>query len=40
VIEVENFPVVVTMDSKGRSLHEEILNESSKRYKSIIDNIK
>jgi len=40
VIEVENFPAVVTMDSKGRSLHEDVLNESRKVYESIIEKIR
>jgi fumarate hydratase subunit beta len=31
VIEVENFPAVVTMDSHGKSLHAEILDKSSRR---------
>ncbi len=30
VIEVEDFPVVVTMDSHGKSLHKEILEKSEK----------
>ena len=32
--EVKNFPVVVTMDANGNSLHEEILKESSERLKN------
>ncbi len=28
-LEVENFPVVVTIDAHGRSLHEEVFNASS-----------
>lgn len=30
VIEVEDFPLVVTMDSHGQSIHKEILEKSSK----------
>ncbi len=30
VIEVEDFPVVVTMDSHGKSMHKEILEKSTK----------
>lgn len=40
VIEVENFPLVVTMDSKGRSLHKEILDISRDNAKKIISGIK
>lgn len=35
VIEVENFPAVVTMDSHGKSLHREILDESTRRFAEI-----
>jgi fumarate hydratase class I len=31
VIEVEDFPLVVTMDSHGRSLHSQVLEESLRR---------
>jgi len=36
VIEVEDFPVVVTMDSHGNSIHKEILEKSSKTAKELI----
>ncbi len=36
VIEVEDFPVIVTMDSKGNSLHTEILEKSRKVYEELI----
>ena len=35
VIEVENFPAVVTMDSHGKSLHRQILDESTRRFAEI-----
>jgi len=34
--EVKDFPVIVTMDAHGNSLHEEILNKSNKNLKNII----
>jgi fumarate hydratase subunit beta len=36
VIEVENFPVVVTMDSHGRSLHAEVLERSTQNAQKIL----
>jgi fumarate hydratase subunit beta len=36
VIEVRNFPVVVTMDAHGRSLHEIVRNTSKKKYERLI----
>ena len=36
VIEVEDFPVIVTMDSKGNSLHDKVLEESKKVYEDLI----
>lgn len=33
-LEVENFPAVVTIDSHGRSLHEEVFNASAKALAS------
>ncbi len=36
VIEVEDFPLVVTMDSHGNSLHEKILEDSRKKYEKLI----
>jgi fumarate hydratase class I len=36
VIEVEDFPVVVTMDSHGGSLHELVLAESQARAKALM----
>ncbi len=36
VIEVEDLPLVVTMDSHGNSLHEKILKESEERAKELL----
>jgi fumarate hydratase class I len=36
VIEVEDFPVIVTMDSHGNSLHEKILEQSGKKVEELI----
>lgn len=36
VIEVVKFPAVVTMDSHGRSLHEDILKGSEEKYKELL----
>ena len=36
VIEVENFPVVVTMDSHGGSLHKEVLEKSKKIMEELL----
>ena len=36
VIEVEDFPVVVTMDSHGGSLHEEVLATAQERAKALM----
>lgn len=36
VIRVENFPVIVTMDAHGGSLHANILEDSGKIYKDLI----
>ena len=36
VIEVKDFPVVVTMDSHGNSLHKKVLEESLKREKELL----
>lgn len=35
VIEVEDFPLVVTMDSHGASLHEEVLRASRERARTL-----
>lgn len=37
VLQVEKFPAVVTMDSKGKSLHEDIYKVSFDNYKSILE---
>lgn len=37
VIRVEDFPVIVTMDSTGASLHANILEESGKVYKELLE---
>ncbi len=36
VIRVEDFPVVVTMDSHGQSIHDRVLAESEERFKQLI----
>ncbi len=36
VIEVEDLPLVVTMDSHGNSLHEKILKESEEKAKELL----
>ncbi|BDU77203.1 FumA C-terminus/TtdB family hydratase beta subunit [Mesoterricola sediminis] len=36
IIEVEDFPLVVTMDSHGGSLHEEVANTSQARAKELM----
>jgi len=36
VIEVERFPAVVTMDSHGRSIHDEVLAASKKEYERLV----
>ena len=36
IIEVEDFPLVVTMDSHGGSLHEEVLKASLERAKELM----
>lgn len=35
-LEVKDFPVVVTMDSKGNSLHEKVRDDSYKRLKELL----
>jgi fumarate hydratase class I len=37
VCRVEKFPVVVTMDSHGKSLHDEIEASSRKRFEQLLD---
>ena len=39
VIEVERFPAVVTMDSHGNSLHEEVLEKSTGKAKAISESL-
>ena len=36
VIEVEDFPLVVTMDSHGGSLHKEVAEASAQRAKALM----
>ncbi len=36
VIEVKNFPAIVTMDSHGNSLHESILKASEAKYRELL----
>jgi len=36
VIDVESFPAVVTMDSHGRSIHDEVLEASRKEYERLL----
>jgi fumarate hydratase class I len=40
ILQVEDFPAIVTMDSHGRSLHEKVFQESALNYKKILDKIK
>jgi fumarate hydratase class I len=37
VLEVEDFPSVVTMDAHGESLHRQVLKESEARLKELLD---
>ena len=37
VIQVDKFPAVVTMDSHGRSIHDEVLESSRKEYQRLLD---
>jgi fumarate hydratase class I len=34
---VDKFPVVVTMDSHGKSLHEQVLKDSTGRFEKMLD---
>ena len=36
VIEVDKFPAVVTMDSHGKSIHDDVLRASRERYERLI----
>jgi fumarate hydratase subunit beta len=36
VIEVDHFPAIVTMDSHGRSIHDEVLAASKERYERLV----
>jgi len=36
IVEVEDFPLVVTMDSQGGSLHDQVLQESQARAKELM----
>jgi fumarate hydratase subunit beta len=36
VIEVDRFPTIVTMDSYGRSIHDEVLAASRKKYEQLV----
>jgi fumarate hydratase class I len=36
VIDVERFPVVVTMDAHGASLHEEVESTSRQRFEEML----
>lgn len=37
VIDVERFPAVVTMDSHGKSLHDDILKQSEAKFKALLE---
>jgi len=37
VIEVKDFPAVVTMDAHGGSLHDDVLKDSTARAKGLLD---
>ena len=36
-LEVKDFPAIVTMDAHGNSLHDDVLKESEKIYKELIE---
>ena len=36
VIRVENFPVVVTMDSHGKSIHDDVAKQSRENYERLV----
>jgi fumarate hydratase class I len=36
IVEVEDFPLVVTMDSHGGSLHKDVARESQERAKALM----
>lgn len=36
ILEVKDFPAIVTMDAHGNSLHKNIMEESEKNYKELI----
>ncbi|HIP72884.1 MAG TPA: fumarate hydrolyase, partial [Anaerolineae bacterium] len=36
VIRVEDFPVVVTMDSHGNSIHEQVAAQSQAKFEELI----
>jgi fumarate hydratase class I len=36
VVRVKDFPAVVTMDSRGKSMHKKVFDESLKNYKKIV----
>jgi fumarate hydratase class I len=36
VIDVDHFPAIVTMDSHGRSIHDEVLAASRKKYEQLV----
>jgi len=38
VLKVKGFPVVVTMDSHGESMHAEVENESNKKLEELLEN--
>ncbi len=37
MLEVERFPVVVTMDSHGGSLHVEVEDTAERRFKELVE---
>jgi fumarate hydratase class I len=37
VIEVEKFPVIVTMDSHGKNLHDDVRENSEKAYRELLE---
>ena len=38
--EVRDFPVIVTMDAHGNSLHEDVLKESKENLKKVLEELK
>ncbi|RMG74616.1 MAG: fumarate hydrolyase [Nitrospirae bacterium] len=37
VLEVEEFPVIITMDAKGNSLHDSVLKQTEQQYRGLLN---